>query len=94
MARRKILPKALDIDFRGGLTEEMSPHAGVALPVEAGRISGVMGAAEKHLPAKKPLTSDIPAPSSIRNHRLGVLCTPSWGNTHPMLGALLSADCP
>lgn len=53
MARRKILPNALDIDFRGGLTDEVTPHAGVALLVELGRKSGVMGAAEKHLPAKK-----------------------------------------
>lgn len=52
MARRKILPNALDIDFVGGLTDEVTPHAGVALLVELGRISGVMGAAEKHLPAK------------------------------------------
>ena len=52
MARRKILPNALDIDFRGGLTDEVTPHAGVALLVELGRVSGVMGAAEKHLPAK------------------------------------------
>lgn len=52
MARRKVLPNALDIDFRGGLTDEVTPHAGVALLVELGRVSGVMGAAEKHLPAK------------------------------------------
>ncbi len=53
MARRKILANALDIDFRGGLTSEVTPHAGVALLVELGRVSGVMGAAEKHLPPKK-----------------------------------------
>ena len=53
MARGKILPNALDIDFRGGLTDEVTPHAGVALLVGLGRKSGVMGAAEKHLPAKK-----------------------------------------
>ncbi len=53
MARRKILPNALDIDFRGGLTDEVTPHAGVALLVELGRKSGVMGAADKHLPAKR-----------------------------------------
>jgi hypothetical protein len=52
MARGKILPNALDIDFRGGLTEEVTPHAGVALLVELGRISGVMGAAQRHLPPK------------------------------------------
>lgn len=28
---RKPLPNALDIDFRGRLTEEVTPHAGVAL---------------------------------------------------------------
>lgn len=50
---RKPLPNALDIDFRGGLTEEVTPHAGVALLVELGRRSGAMAAAERHLPKKK-----------------------------------------
>ena len=29
--RRKPLPNALDIDLRGGLTDKVTPHAGVAL---------------------------------------------------------------
>ena len=50
---RKPLPNALDIDLRGGLTEEVTPHAGVALLIELGRRSGVLAAAEKSLPPKK-----------------------------------------
>jgi hypothetical protein len=50
---RKPLPNALDIDFLGGLTEEVTPHAGVALLVELGRRSGVMAAAERHLPKRR-----------------------------------------
>jgi DDE family transposase len=50
---RRPLPNALDIDFRGGLTEEVTPHAGVGLLIEVGRRSGVMAAAERHLPPKK-----------------------------------------
>src|SRR3989304_3764457 len=50
---RKPLPNALDIDFEGGLTEEVTPHAGVALLVELGRRSGVMAAANRYLPPKK-----------------------------------------
>lgn len=50
---RKPLPNALDIDLAGGLTEEVTPHAGVALLVELGRRSGVMAAAGKYLPPKK-----------------------------------------
>jgi hypothetical protein len=50
---RRPLPNALDIDLRGGLTEEVTPHAGSALLIELGRRSGVIGAAERHLPAKK-----------------------------------------
>jgi Transposase DDE domain group 1 len=50
---RKPLPNALDIDFRGGLTEEVTPHAGVGLLIELGRRSGVMAAAERHLPKRK-----------------------------------------
>src|SRR3954465_2632668 len=50
---RKPLPNALDIDLRGGLTSGVTPPAGVALLIEVGRRSGVLAAAEKHLPAKR-----------------------------------------
>lgn len=50
---RRPLPNALDIDLRGGLTNEVTAHAGSALLIELGRRSGVMAAAEKHLPVKK-----------------------------------------
>lgn len=50
---RRPLANALDIDLRGGLTSEVTPHAGVALLIEVGRRSGVIAAAEQHLPAKK-----------------------------------------
>lgn len=33
----KPLPNALDIDVAGGFTEEVTPHAGVALLIEMGR---------------------------------------------------------
>lgn len=51
--RRKPLPKALDIDLRGGLTDKVTPHAGVALLIDAMRRAGVPTAAERHLPAKR-----------------------------------------
>lgn len=44
---RKPLAKALDIDLRGGLTDKVTPHAGVALLIETGRRSGVIAAAER-----------------------------------------------
>lgn len=50
---RKPLPKGLDIEFEGGLEEAVTAHAGVGLLIELGRISGVIGAAERCLPAKK-----------------------------------------
>lgn len=50
---RRPLPNALDIDLRGGLTDAVTPHAGVALLIELGRRSGVMAAAEQRLPAKR-----------------------------------------
>jgi hypothetical protein len=50
---RKSLPNALEIDFRGGLKVVETPHAGVALLIETGRRSGVMQAAERHLPPKR-----------------------------------------
>jgi hypothetical protein len=45
--------KSLEIGFEGGLREEVTAHAGVALLVEAARRSGVIGAADRVLPAKK-----------------------------------------
>jgi len=51
--RRKPLPNALDIDLRGGLTERVTPHAGVALLIDAMRRAGVPAAADRHLPAKR-----------------------------------------
>jgi Transposase DDE domain group 1 len=50
---RKPLPNALELDFKGGLTSEGTPHAGVGLLIETGRRSGVMAAAEKYLPPKR-----------------------------------------
>jgi hypothetical protein len=50
---RRPLANALDIDLRGGLTDRVTPHAGSALLIELGRRSGVLAAAEQHLPAKK-----------------------------------------
>src|SRR3989304_2619514 len=49
----KPLPNMLDIDIAGGLTEEVTPHAGASVLIELGRRSGVMQAAERHLPAKR-----------------------------------------
>jgi hypothetical protein len=51
--RRKPLPNALDIDLRGGLTDKVTPHAGVALLIDALRRAGVPTAAQRHLPAKR-----------------------------------------
>jgi hypothetical protein len=50
---RRPLANALDIDLRGGLTDQVTPHAGSALLIELGRRSGVIAAAERYLPAKR-----------------------------------------
>ena len=47
------MANALDIDLRGGLTDEVTPHAGSALLIELLRQSGMTAAAERHLPVKK-----------------------------------------
>jgi hypothetical protein len=49
----KPLPKRVEMDFEGGLSETMTAHAGVTLLIELGRISEVMATAERYLPAKK-----------------------------------------
>ena len=51
--RRRPMPNALDIDLRGGLTDKVTPHAGSALLIETIRRSGMVAAAERHLPAKR-----------------------------------------
>ena len=51
--RRRPLANALDVDVRGGLTDQVTPHAGSALLIELGRRSGMIAAAEKSLPAKQ-----------------------------------------
>src|SRR5918992_619863 len=50
---RRPLANALDIDLAGGLTNQVTPHAGSALLIELMRRSGVVAAAERHLPAKR-----------------------------------------
>lgn len=50
---RKPLPDRVEMEFEGGLSEVTTPHAGVTLLVELGRISKVMEKAERCLPAKK-----------------------------------------
>ena len=50
---RKPLATGLEIDLAGGLTEEVTPHAGVGLLIELMRRSGVIAAAERHLPGKQ-----------------------------------------
>jgi hypothetical protein len=49
---RTPLANALDIDLRGGLTDKVTPHAGIALLIETARRSGVIATAERALPAK------------------------------------------
>ncbi len=49
---RKPLANALGIDLRGGLTDKVTPHAGVALLIEVARRSGVIAASDRALPAK------------------------------------------
>lgn len=49
----KPLPKRVEMEFKGGLNEVVTPHAGVTLLIELGRISGVMSSAERSLPAKQ-----------------------------------------
>lgn len=49
----KPLPKRVELEFEDGLNEAITPHAGVTLLVELGRMSGVMTTAERCLPAKQ-----------------------------------------
>ncbi len=50
MLKRKGLPTYVAMEFEDGLTEMSTPHAGVTLVIELGRVSGVMATAERCLP--------------------------------------------
>jgi hypothetical protein len=50
---QKTLPKRVEMEFKGGLNEAITAHAGVTLLIELGRISEVMATAERCLPPKK-----------------------------------------
>ena len=60
---RRPLANALDIDLRGGLTDQVTPHAGAALLLDLIRRSGTVASAERHLPAK-------PSPKGLRQGEL------------------------
>lgn len=47
------LPNRVELEFEGGLSEVVTSHAGVTPLVELGRVSGIMAAAERCLPAKQ-----------------------------------------
>src|SRR4029079_1994472 len=51
------------IDLRGGLTDQVTPHAGAALLLDLIRRSGTVAAAERDLPAK-------PSPEGLRQGEL------------------------
>ena len=86
---RKSLPNALDIAFRGGLEVVETPHAGVALLIEAGRRSGVVAAAERHLPKKrspKGLGQDQMVESFVLLSALGGECLDDFTSLRRDLG--------
>jgi hypothetical protein len=53
MRKSKLLPDGVEMEFEGGLTEEVTAHAGISLLVEVGRRSGVMAEADRVLPGKR-----------------------------------------
>ena len=53
MKKKRLSAPGLEIEFQGGLREEVTAHAGVALLVEVGRCSGVIATADRVLPSKK-----------------------------------------
>jgi len=96
---RRPLANALDIDLAGGLTDQVTPHAGSALLIEVLRRSGVIAAAERHLPAKKSakgLRQGELVEAFIVLSALGGECLDDFGNLRRDRGlaALLGYDLP
>ena len=96
---RRPLANALDIDLAGGLTDQVTPHAGSALLIEVLRRSGVIAAAERHLPAKrstKGLRQGELVEAFIVLSALGGECLDDFDNLRRDRGlaALLGYDLP
>ena len=53
MKKDRSLPDGVEVEFEGGLSEEVTAHGGVGLFVETGRRCGVMARADRVLPGKK-----------------------------------------
>lgn len=53
MRKEKLSARSLEIEFEGGLREEVTAHAGIALLVETSRRSGVVATADRVLAGKK-----------------------------------------
>ncbi|MGQ9586372.1 MAG: hypothetical protein ACUVXG_13360 [Anaerolineae bacterium] len=68
MKKERSSAPGLEMEFRGGLREEVTAHAGVALLVEVGRRSGVMAPTDRVLPAKK---NPCPVSAGIDKGRFG-----------------------
>jgi hypothetical protein len=96
---RRPLANALAIDLAGGLTDQVPPQAGSALLIEVLRRSGVIAAAERHLPAKKSakgLRQGELGEAFIVLSALGGECLDDFGNRRRDRGlaALLGYDVP
>src|SRR5687767_2955206 len=96
---RRPLANALDIDLAGGLTDQVTPHAGSALLIEVVRRSGVIAAAERHLPAKrstKGLRQGELVEAFVLLSALGGECLDDFDNLRRDRGlaALLGYDLP
>ena len=51
--KEKFAPSGVEVEFVGGLREEVTAHAGIAVLVEVLRRSGLLAVADRVLPAKK-----------------------------------------
>ena len=96
---RRPVANALDIDLAGGLTDQVTPHAGSALLIELMRRSGVVASAERHLPAKRSTKGLRPGElveAFIVLSALGGECLDDFDNLRRDRGlaALLGYDLP
>lgn len=96
---RKPLPNALDIDLQGGLTDAVTPHAGVALLIDLARRSQTLAAVERHLspkPSAKGLGQGQMVESFMLLSALGGDCLDDFDGLRRDRGlaALLGYDLP
>ena len=80
MKKGQLSARSLEIGFEDGLVQEVTAHAGVAVLVEAIRLSGVIAAVDRVFPGKKN-------PKGLTHGQMVARPRPGRGGVGPAVGS-------